>query len=134
MHTPYYHDDLMKRFNIECKIIRMRNFKVIIQLAVVIFFVACSDIENDVPDCIKERIDNLQKDDCEDSMEEYEFQGKLVYIFKDEPKGGCADFGSFVYDSDCNELCFLGGIAGFTECEGVVFYENAVFIREVWKR
>lgn len=112
----------------------MRNLMMIFLLAVLVSFISCSDIEADIPECIKEKINNIQKDDCEDSMEEYEFQGNLVYIFKDELENGCADFGSFVYDSDCNELCLIGGIAGFTECDGVVFYDNAVFVREVWKR
>lgn len=65
-------------------------------------------------------------------VDEYTFQGKTVYVLIDDPK--IADGGIHVIDANCNELCFLGGIAAFTTCNGEKFFEKAVFKRTIWKR
>ena len=111
----------------------MKNFLKIIMLAGTLLILGCSDIEEDVPQCIKDKIESLPEDDCPDGMDEYMFNGKIVYIFTME-ENRCADFGSMVYDEDCNELCFIGGIASLSECEGVDFYDNATLVRTIWKR
>ena len=95
----------------------------------------CTNIEDDIPECVQNRIQTIKKDNCIDKMSEYEFNGRLVYVYGysyDLCDG--ADFGSNVIDEKCNDICFLGGIAGNTTCEEVEFHENATFIRDVWRR
>ena len=65
-------------------------------------------------------------------VEEYEFQGALVYILV--PSEITADMQTDILRSDCTSLCRLGGIAGIQTCNGEKFYDNAVFKRTVWKR
>ncbi|RMG82330.1 MAG: hypothetical protein D6714_11465, partial [Bacteroidetes bacterium] len=62
---------------------------------------------------------------------EYNFQGKTVYVFAD---GFCiADGAAFVLDTQCDTICMLNGLAGFTECEGVKFYDVAVETQVLWQ-
>ena len=93
----------------------------------------CSDIADEVPDCIIEVIEQEKVGGCADGMDEYLFEGQIVYIFtQSEPV--CTDFGSQVYNEQCFELCFIGGIAGITHCNDVHFFQNAEFQRTVWSK
>ncbi|HEX6914429.1 MAG TPA: hypothetical protein VF145_04270, partial [Chitinophagaceae bacterium] len=65
-------------------------------------------------------------------VDEYVFKGQTVYLFADSPE--IADCGATVYDRDCNQLCFLGGIAGLVDCQGLRFGDHAVFKRTLWSR
>ena len=74
--------------------------------------IACSEFESD---CLEMHAEEFKKQrlDCKgSSIIKYEFQGKTVYAFSD---GQCiADGGSNILDSECTEICFLGGIEGFS--------------------
>jgi len=64
------------------------------------------------------------------SIIQYEFQGEEVYAFTD---GTCLnDGGTQVWDMDCNSVCFLGGIAGFTLCREVDFFQVAERLDVIW--
>ena len=39
-----------------------------------------------------------------------------------------------VYNENCELICSLGGIAGFVDCNGDDFYDNAHFVRNVWAK
>ena len=104
----------------------------IIQL---IILASCTlDISPDTPGCIQDKIKAFSKEHvlCESgkNVKEYIFQDTTVYVF--DP-GTCGnDMGYDVYDSACNYLGFLGGIAGISEINGEEF-SNAVFTRLIWK-
>jgi len=87
-----------------------------------IFFMSCTG----EPDCISQRINQfkLQESTCAGaSIIKYQFEGQTVYGFGD---GNCiSDRGIAIIDEACNDVCFIGGIAGFTDCNGVNFAENA---------
>jgi hypothetical protein len=91
---------------------------------------ACKKSE---PDCILTKIENFKKNDTFKgaSIDEYEFDGKTVYLFY---AGDFPDAGTQIYDADCNDFCFLGGIAGFTKCNDKDFNKNSKFIKNIWKK
>lgn len=110
----------------------MNNFFLII----VIIFLSCSkvDLMRDVPDCIEVKIREFAKSGniCSSGAEvtEYRFQDQTVYTFS---QGNCGyDLQTGIYDSDCNELGGLGGIAGNPEINGENFDSNAVFVGKIW--
>src|SRR4051812_36042993 len=83
-------------------------------------------LDNNASDCIKNNIEaNKNKTDWNiKKVDEYEYQGQLVYIF--EPEENYPDMQTAVIKSDCTVLCTLGGIAGNLMCNGDKFYEKAV--------
>jgi hypothetical protein len=91
------------------------------------------DIEKNPPVCIQEKINTFSKNSpCNDSsVEEYLFQGNIVYVFA---MGSCgADMGAEVIDYECKDLGMLGGYFGITKINGVEF-SNAKLIRIIWKK
>ena len=91
-------------------------------------------IPNGTPDCVRQEIERLLKEDCPSVsiVTEYTFLDKKVYVF--DPKNCGNDLAQNIYDDSCNIICFLGGIAGFTTCEGSDFYLNATGKKIIWKR
>ena len=92
------------------------------------------DIEPGTPGCIQAKIKEFSSSDisCETGkvVNKYDFQDMIVYVF--EP-GSCGnDMTSDVLDSDCNNLGFLGGIAGNSQINGEDF-SSATFIEIVWE-
>lgn len=96
-----------------------------------ITFLACSD---EHPECVDTRISQFKMDqaDCPlATIKKYSFQDQIVYGFTD---GNCiADGGTTIIDDSCQQLCFLGGIAGLTDCEGVNFNQNAEELELIWE-
>jgi len=91
---------------------------------------SCSD---STPDCLSDQITIFQNNqaDCEGaSIKKYMFQDQVVYGFSD---GICiSDGGTTLFDEDCNDFCFVGGIAALTDCNGVNFFENAEELEVIW--
>jgi hypothetical protein len=87
------------------------------------------------PACIESKIEtfSIVGNSCETgaSVKEYNFQGKLVYVFSMGFCGG--DLSAAVLDADCNSLGGLGGYLGNTRINGVEF-SIAVYKRTVWER
>lgn len=105
-----------------------------ITLAILLSLASCPNIEPNVPDCIQELIKDLQKEECNGAIAEYMFNGKLVYGYGysyDRCSG--ADFAMSIVDEECQTVCTLGGIAGLTDCNGLSFADEAVFVRNVWE-
>jgi hypothetical protein len=87
------------------------------------------------PDCIQSKIDHFKTStNCTQnaSVKMYGFQGKTVYVFDETQCKNVADGGAEIFDSNCNYLGLIGGIAGVTKINGVEFYENADYIKTVW--
>lgn len=109
--------------------IRYLNFLVV---ASVLVLASCSN-EFD-SDCQEAQADVFKTNmlDCSGaSIIKYEFEGRDVYAFTD---GQClSDGGVSIIDESCTTICFLGGIAGFTECDGIDFYAEAEQKEVIWE-
>jgi hypothetical protein len=94
---------------------------------------SCEKIDKDCPDCIRDKIKEFAKSPIcqnEASVDLYVFQNQNVYVFSE---GTCGvDLGAAVYGENCDNLGYLGGIAGNLMINGVKFHENAVFQKQVW--
>lgn len=100
-------------------------------------FAACGEDEEPlptIPECISTKIDEFKVDQatCENaSVKKYMFQAQEVYVFT---QGICiSDGGSDVFLEDCTRLCFLGGIAGFQDCNGDLFFDVATELETLWE-
>ncbi len=111
--------------------------RLVLNLIFIMFILAAcskSAFVTNVPDCIKNNIEaNKTKPGWNvKRVDEYEYQGNLVYIF--EPDQVSPDMQTSVTKSDCTTLCTLGGIAGITMCSGDRFSDKAKLIRTVWQK
>ena len=108
----------------------MSNMKTSILAFLLLAMAACTDSE---PDCIEKRISEFKETqaDCPRArIEKFLFNGLTLYGFTD---GQCiADGGTSLVDEDCNNYCFIGGIAALTDCKGIPFAENAELVEVLW--
>lgn len=97
-------------------------------------FLRCEKIDRDAPDCLTEKIRTFAKESiCPNgaAVGQYLFKGVYVYVFS---PGNCgADMGADVYNESCEKIGFLGGISGNLIIQGVIFHEEAEFIKTIWK-
>lgn len=111
------------------------NKNIIISLLSIVILTACKkpDIAEGTPECIQQKIKIFNKGltACEGAnAKQYQFQGKTVFVIWD---GDCvSDGGGNVYDSECNNLGFLGGIGGLSQINGVDFFKNATLEKTIW--
>ena len=108
--------------------------KLFFALALLIIANGCTrKLYNKVPDCIQKKIAALQlepKANPPASVEEYEYNGKKVFLFSSK----CCDQYAELYDTNCNFICApSGGITGKGDCKCTDFTANAKFIKLVWK-
>ena len=99
---------------------------------IVLFFVACSDSDPELPVCMDPIFEEYKTVACKNSgdLTTWEFNGELVYCFL---IGTCvADGGADIYDANCNFLCTLGGLSGNMVCQGLDWETNAVFIETLY--
>lgn len=106
-------------------------------LTVIIISCEKSTVAESVPECIKANI-KANEDSTNwyvGNVEEYQFQGKLVYAFNPDTKV-IADAASYVLTSTCEPLCSVGGFGGpaVNLCNGSNFFQDAVFVRVVWDK
>lgn len=95
--------------------------------------IACTTMKPVLSKCLEAEIKEYGlSTTCNDAkVDEYTFQGKLVYAFG---PGTCgADMTTKVMTSDCKTLGYLGGIAGNTKINGEEF-STAKFVKTIWKK
>jgi hypothetical protein len=113
----------------------MKNL-VLFALGTVLLLWSCekSDLPGNLPNCVKTEVEKFQDDqkNCDNaSVIEFKFQGETVYVLS---QGNCiADGGATVINNSCEEVCFLGGFAGITDCNGENFYETATEVQVIWE-
>ena len=117
------------------KKIQMTKYKLLALILLVAVLTSCQlDIEPGTPKCIKTKIKAFSKIEvlCPSGkkVSKYSFQDRIVFVF--DPGNCGADMASDVYDSDCNYLGLLGGIAGMSEINGEEF-SLAEFKGVVWE-
>lgn len=112
--------------------------KLILIFAALIFSVTCKKMSsgNTTSACIQRYIDSNKAniDWPVSSVDEYEFQGKLVYAFN--PPKNYADAPTLIKSFDCKNMCSIGGFAGprNNSCNGDNFFEKAKLKRRIWSR
>ena len=86
-----------------------------------------------VPACILERIEEIKKENKWNppaEINEYEFQGKTVYLIS----SACCDQYNSLVDSDCQVICApSGGITGKGDGKCNDFTDVAKYTRQIWK-
>ena len=86
-----------------------------------------------VPACVLERIEEIKKENKWNppaEINEYEFQGKTVYLVSSD----CCDQYNSLIDSDCQVICApSGGITGKGDGKCTDFTNVAKFTRQIWK-
>lgn len=99
-----------------------------------VLFTSCDkyDFPEDMPACMQE----VAKETVKHSKKQQiyitkgQFNGRTVYTITVVVN---ADGGYSVYDSDCNNICNLGGFGNLTECEGISFPDNFEDGEVIWK-
>src|SRR5262245_6980541 len=86
-----------------------------------------------VPACILQRIEEIKKEDKWNppaEINEYEFQGKRVYLIT----SNCCDQYNSLVDSDCQVICAQsGGITGKGDGKCNEFANEAKHNGQIWK-
>jgi len=86
-----------------------------------------------VPACVLERIEEIKKENKWNTpaeINEYEFQGKTVYLVSSD----CCDQYNSLFDSDCQVICApSGGITGKGDGKCSDFTNVAKFTKQIWK-
>jgi len=99
-----------------------------------VLFTSCDnyDFPEEMPACMREVVKETVK----------HFKNRQIYISKGQFNGrtvytvgvrDVVDAGFPVYDSDCNNICSLGGIGNLTECEGISFPDNFKNGEVIWE-
>jgi len=112
----------------------MKSIKLLLIVSL-LALIGCEEIDKDCPDCIFKKTKEFVKNpicDTGASVSEWLFQGEYVYVFADGTCG--ADIGASVYNQNCEFLEYLGGFAGYTEINGVDFYQNATRLKIIWEQ
>jgi len=105
-------------------------------IAVVLLLLLLSSCEKSkefaVPECISSMIrDNSFACPVGGSVDQYLFQGEDVYVFS---PGYCIfDTQAIIYSHSCKVIGYLGGIAGNNIVNNVLFTNNAIFKKNLWK-
>ncbi len=116
----------------------MKHIIQLFVIALIVFNAACKkcDVAKDVPSCVENSIrENKNNPNWQfGGVDEYEFQGKLVYAYS--PSKNIADGSTSVVTDNCVSLCSVGGFGGpaINQCNGENFFQKAVFKRNIWKR
>jgi len=116
----------------------MKYLSILILVLLGLQFTSCSDdgdpVEPSISECLQTMIDDFKVDQatCENAtIIKYKFQEQEVYAFT---QGICvADGGTDVLLDDCSRVCFLGGIAGFQDCNGDLFFDVAEEVEIIWE-
>ena len=90
-------------------------------------------IEN-IPGCLAEQLNKIQANQYQNppvQIDEYDYNGKKVYLFKAE----CCDQYDILFDETCKGFCApSGGITGKGDGKCTDFIKSAKLIRNIWKK
>jgi len=90
-----------------------------------------------IPGCIQSIIDANKKNANWEvgRVEEYEFQGKMVYAFQPDARI-ITDGATTILTANCDTLCHVGGFGGpaVNLCNGENFFQKSVLKRKIWEK
>lgn len=89
--------------------------------------------EDTLPECIENKIKKIDEENVFQSIKQYTFQGKFVYLLTPTLCWIGVDATSEVIDENCRTLGNLGGMAGLKEINGEDF-SHAIYIRTIWEK
>jgi hypothetical protein len=112
--------------------------KMLVLLMTSVLAVSCDKEcgKEDLSTCLQQKVELYKNDATENpcpnyGIKEYRFEGNRVYVFGSP---GCiADGVDIVLNARCDTICNLGGLIGNINCSSKIFYDHAVFIRDIWK-
>lgn len=102
-------NNVTKALNSQTRI--MRTSLLITLVAIALAFVSCKKSDDDTPDCIKDKITELENKPVQNPaavVVKWEVDGQTYYYITSD----CCDQYNFLYDTDCNVVCAPDG--GFT--------------------
>jgi hypothetical protein len=114
----------------------MKLFILTCLVAVIYVAAGCNGSRN-VPQCVQTIID-ANKGNAKwevGRVEEYEFQGKMVYAFQPDARI-ITDGATTILTANCDTLCHVGGFGGpaVNSCNGENFFEKSVLKRKIWEK
>ncbi len=90
--------------------------------------------KNNLPACLNEQLTKIQSHQYENppvQIDEYEFQGKRVFLFTAD----CCDQYNILFDENCHGFCApSGGITGKGDGKCASFNKEAKFVRNIYKK
>jgi len=99
-----------------------------------VFFLSLMFLASCSSDCVQDKFDAFKDDYSDCSMakiSKYRFNDRTVYGLLE---GNCvSDGGEQIFDENCVEICYLWGIGGFSNCEGLEWTDNAELIEVTWE-
>jgi len=91
------------------------------------------DVPKDTPDCIKDKIKQIQKEEVRNpSAKVYKcvYDGQTVYYFPPY----CCDIPGELYDTDCNLICQPdGGLTGDGDGTCTDFFDERTDVELIWE-
>jgi len=117
----------------------MKKLFIVVLVLIAVMQTACekSAVASGVPGCIKKNIEDNKNEPSwyTNKVEEYRFQGRLVYAFEPDTRI-IADASTTILTDDCSQLCDVGAYGGpdVNLCNGENFFQNAVSVRVIWQK
>lgn len=92
--------------------------------ALLLAFANCEDNDPPIPQvpaisaCLEQKIQEYKDASAcgIDSARIIRYYTQIGYVYYFSYEDCCCDYASPFFDNDCNEVCFLGGIAGIQKC------------------
>lgn len=98
----------------------MKNWISLLALAAfLVAFSACEDNDPPIlPACIDQIVEGYKATSAcaMDSARVTRYNSQIGFVYLFSYDYCCCDYTSPIFDSDCNEVCFLGGIGGNSTC------------------
>ena len=98
-----------------------------------LILVSACNTKDEVAACIEEKITELSDEFCSTgaTVSKYRFQNQTTYAVH---FGSCiADYHELILDESCDTLGLIGGFGGFTDINGLNYYDNATLEEVVWE-
>ena len=104
-----------------------------ILIGIILIFSSCEkiDVPNGTPRCIKQKI-RQEKDGMLDKVYKYDYNGEVVYEFR--PQINTPDGASYVYNANCDLICWMGGSSGQGDGQCPDFGEQATNQELIWSQ
>lgn len=121
----------------------MKNCSLLfVLLSVCLTFFACEDNDPPVPPapalsaCIEQKVQQYKDESAcgIDSARVTRYYTQIGYVYYFSYDYCCCDYQSPVLDSDCNEVCAFGGIAGVSKC---IYNGGELFLKDpvvIWQK
>jgi hypothetical protein len=103
----------------------MKNWIFLLALSsVLLVFANCEDNDPPIPPapalstCLEQKVQEYKDASAcgIDSARVIRYHTQIGYVYYFSYEYCCCDYASPIFDTDCNEVCFLGGFGGVQKC------------------